>query len=185
MDPPRIIKTHLPFQLVPQGFWENKCKVRFNLLQWALQNTKRSSKPKCFQVIRSLLFFYCCPWSLSAPLFFSYVKAIYVARNAKDNMVSYYHFDRMNKTQPEPGPWDGYVHKFMQGQCKQIKSHTMMSFYFESYSIFLPARNTTVECWMLKIFPHTDNLCLLFFFPPQFAAFKCVSTQFTFFSYWG
>ncbi|XP_008312238.1 sulfotransferase 1C2 [Cynoglossus semilaevis] len=68
MDPPRIIKTHLPFQLVPQGFWENKCK------------------------------------------------AIYVARNAKDNMVSYYHFDRMNKTQPEPGPWDGYVHKFMQGQ---------------------------------------------------------------------
>ncbi|XP_008336523.1 cytosolic sulfotransferase 3-like [Cynoglossus semilaevis] len=98
MDPPRIIKTHLPFQLVPQGFWENKCK------------------------------------------------AIYVARNAKDNMVSYYHFDRMNKTQPEPGPWDGYVHKFMQGQCKQIKSHTMMAFYFESCSIFLPARNTTVEC---------------------------------------
>ncbi|KAL7408216.1 hypothetical protein ABVT39_019965 [Epinephelus coioides] len=26
MDPPRIIKTHLPFQLVPPGFWENKCK---------------------------------------------------------------------------------------------------------------------------------------------------------------
>lgn len=28
MDPPRVIKTHLPFQLVPPGFWENKCKVR-------------------------------------------------------------------------------------------------------------------------------------------------------------
>ncbi|XP_062383131.1 sulfotransferase 1C2 [Sardina pilchardus] len=67
MDPPRVIKTHLPIQLVPEGFWENKCK------------------------------------------------AIYVARNAKDNLVSYYHFDRMNLTQPEPGPWDGYIHKFMKG----------------------------------------------------------------------
>ncbi|MEQ2316950.1 hypothetical protein AMECASPLE_037823 [Ameca splendens] len=28
MDPPRLIKTHLPFQLVPPGFWENKCKVK-------------------------------------------------------------------------------------------------------------------------------------------------------------
>ncbi|KAJ7984461.1 hypothetical protein DPEC_G00355070 [Dallia pectoralis] len=68
MDPPRVIKTHLPIQLVPKGFWENKCKV------------------------------------------------IYVARNAKDNIVSYYHFDQMNKTQPEPGPWDGYIHKFMNGE---------------------------------------------------------------------
>ncbi|CAL1599413.1 unnamed protein product [Knipowitschia caucasica] len=68
MDPPRMIKTHLPIQLVPPGFWENKCKV------------------------------------------------IYVARNAKDNLVSYFHFDRMNQTQPEPGPWDGYISKFMRGE---------------------------------------------------------------------
>ncbi|XP_073684317.1 sulfotransferase 1C2 [Garra rufa] len=68
MKPPRVIKTHLPIQLVPKGFWENKCKV------------------------------------------------IYMARNAKDNLVSYFHFDRMNLTQPEPGPWDGYIQKFMKGQ---------------------------------------------------------------------
>ncbi|XP_042364220.1 sulfotransferase family cytosolic 1B member 1-like [Plectropomus leopardus] len=68
MDPPRFIKTHLPFQLLPSGFWENNCKV------------------------------------------------IYVARNAKDNMVSYYHFDRMNMFHPEPGPWEEYMTKFMQGQ---------------------------------------------------------------------
>lgn len=67
MKPPRVIKTHLPIQLVPEGFWKNKCKV------------------------------------------------IYMARNAKDNLVSYYHFDRMNKTQPEPGPWDKYIQKFMKG----------------------------------------------------------------------
>ncbi|KAL4617762.1 sulfotransferase 1C1-like [Arapaima gigas] len=68
MTPPRVIKTHLPIQLVPGGFWKNKCKV------------------------------------------------IYTARNAKDNLVSYYHFDRMNLSHPDPGPWDGYVRKFMKGE---------------------------------------------------------------------
>uniref|UniRef100_UPI0037E783A7 cytosolic sulfotransferase 3-like isoform X2 n=1 Tax=Semicossyphus pulcher TaxID=241346 RepID=UPI0037E783A7 len=43
-------------------------------------------------------------------------KIIYVARNAKDNLVSFFHFDRMNKAQPEPGDWSNYIHKFMQGK---------------------------------------------------------------------
>ncbi|XP_026803667.3 sulfotransferase 1C1-like [Pangasianodon hypophthalmus] len=68
MAPPRVIKTHLPIQLVPEGFWENKCKV------------------------------------------------IYVARNAKDNLVSYYHFDQMNLVHPEPGSWEEYLQKFMKGK---------------------------------------------------------------------
>ncbi|XP_077359111.1 sulfotransferase 1 family member D1-like [Festucalex cinctus] len=68
MDPPRVMKTHLPFQLVPVGFWENKCKT------------------------------------------------IYVARNAKDTLVSYYYFQQMNLSGPEPGPWEGYIQKFMRGQ---------------------------------------------------------------------
>lgn len=51
-----------------------------------------------------------------------------MARNAKDNAVSYFHFDRMNLTQPEPGPWDGYVDKFMKGQCK-IKLHIICILY--------------------------------------------------------
>uniref|UniRef100_A0A8C9XM48 Sulfotransferase n=1 Tax=Sander lucioperca TaxID=283035 RepID=A0A8C9XM48_SANLU len=41
---------------------------------------------------------------------------IYVARNAKDNMVSYFHFDRMTRTQPEPGEWSSYIHRFMEGK---------------------------------------------------------------------
>ncbi|TSL75250.1 Sulfotransferase 1 family member D1 [Bagarius yarrelli] len=68
VQPPRFMKTHLPIQLVPEGFWKNKCKI------------------------------------------------IYVARNAKDNLVSYFHFDQMDLTQPEPGPWDEYVQKFMKGK---------------------------------------------------------------------
>ncbi|KAM3618266.1 uncharacterized protein V6R79_018191 [Siganus canaliculatus] len=43
-------------------------------------------------------------------------KMIYVARNAKDNMVSYYHFDRMNLSQPEAGDWNSYLQRFMDGK---------------------------------------------------------------------
>ncbi|XP_069100105.1 sulfotransferase 1C4-like isoform X2 [Pleurodeles waltl] len=64
---PRVIKTHLPFQLVPKSFLVQNCKM------------------------------------------------IYVARNPKDNVVSYFYFDQMNKMQPEPGPWEEYLQKFMDG----------------------------------------------------------------------
>ncbi|KFO83084.1 Sulfotransferase 1C1 [Buceros rhinoceros silvestris] len=68
MPSPRILKTHLPVQLVPPSFWEQNCKI------------------------------------------------IYVARNAKDNLVSYYHFHRMNKAMPEPGTWEEFMEKFMTGK---------------------------------------------------------------------
>ncbi|XP_029975211.1 cytosolic sulfotransferase 3-like [Salarias fasciatus] len=65
---PRLIKTHLPVQLVPQSFLEQKCRI------------------------------------------------VYIARNAKDNVVSFFHFDRMNKSQPEPGDWSSYLQRFKQGK---------------------------------------------------------------------
>ena len=48
----------------------------------------------------------------------SVCQVVYVARNAKDNAVSYFHFDRMNKVQPEPGDWNSYIEKFMEGKSK-------------------------------------------------------------------
>ncbi|MEQ2312304.1 Cytosolic sulfotransferase 2 [Ameca splendens] len=42
-------------------------------------------------------------------------RIIYVARNAKDNMVSYYHFDCMNQGQPEAGDWNSFFQRFMDG----------------------------------------------------------------------
>ncbi|PIO14573.1 hypothetical protein AB205_0179480, partial [Aquarana catesbeiana] len=42
-------------------------------------------------------------------------KMIYVARNAKDVAVSYYHFYRMAYGHPEPGTWDEYLNAYMEG----------------------------------------------------------------------
>ncbi|XP_019389732.1 PREDICTED: sulfotransferase family cytosolic 1B member 1-like isoform X5 [Crocodylus porosus] len=43
-------------------------------------------------------------------------KVIYVARNAKDVAVSFYHFDLMNKMHPHPGSWEEYLEKYMEGK---------------------------------------------------------------------
>ncbi|XP_053173570.1 cytosolic sulfotransferase 2-like [Scomber japonicus] len=43
-------------------------------------------------------------------------KIIYVARNAKDTAVSYFHFDRMNTAQPEPGDWSSFLQRFIEGK---------------------------------------------------------------------
>ena len=46
------------------------------------------------------------------------MQIVYVARNAKDNVVSYFHFDRMNLTQPDPGDWPSYLQRFQEGKCE-------------------------------------------------------------------
>ncbi|XP_059188629.1 cytosolic sulfotransferase 2-like [Centropristis striata] len=65
---PRLIKTHLPVQLIPKSFWEQNCRI------------------------------------------------VYVARNAKDDVVSFYHFARMNHGLPEPGDWSTFLQDFMEGK---------------------------------------------------------------------
>uniref|UniRef100_A0A3B4FFJ1 Sulfotransferase n=1 Tax=Pundamilia nyererei TaxID=303518 RepID=A0A3B4FFJ1_9CICH len=43
-------------------------------------------------------------------------RVVYVARNAKDNAVSYFHFERMNIGMPEPGDWSTFLQDFMEGK---------------------------------------------------------------------
>ncbi|XP_044525254.1 sulfotransferase 1C1-like [Gracilinanus agilis] len=65
---PRIMKTHLPAQMLPPSFWK--------------QNTK----------------------------------IIYMARNAKDSVASYYYFSREVNELPDPGTWEELIERFMNGK---------------------------------------------------------------------
>ncbi|XP_073504849.1 sulfotransferase 1C2-like isoform X2 [Phyllobates terribilis] len=43
------------------------------------------------------------------------IKIIYVARNPKDCMVSYYYFYKMDQTLADPDPWDNFFSMFLDG----------------------------------------------------------------------
>ncbi|XP_046518439.1 sulfotransferase 1C2 isoform X2 [Equus quagga] len=57
------------------------------------------------------------PTQLLPPSFWeNNCKFLYVARNAKGCMVSYYHFQRMNQVLPDPGTWEEYFETFISGK---------------------------------------------------------------------
>ncbi|XP_031965629.1 sulfotransferase family cytosolic 1B member 1-like isoform X1 [Corvus moneduloides] len=58
-------------------------------------------------------------------------KMIYVARNAKDVAVSYYHFDLMNKLQLHPGTWAQYLEEFMAGRVAYGSWYNHVKGYWE------------------------------------------------------
>merc|ERR1711931_297767 len=110
-------------------------------------------------------------------------KIIYVARNAKDNVVSYFHFDRMNMVQPEPGDWSGFLSRFMEGRMvfgswyehvkgwwdrKQNNPHILYLFYedlvedtvreLDRLCSFLGLSPTVDDKQMIRQLVHFDNM---------------------------
>ncbi|XP_056448411.1 cytosolic sulfotransferase 3-like [Gadus chalcogrammus] len=132
---PRLIKTHLPVQMIPKSFWEQKCRV------------------------------------------------VYVARNAKDNAVSFFHFDRMDLCQPEPGEWNSYLQRFMDGKMlfgswydhvtgwwERKQSHPEIHYMFfedmvedtgreiDKLSSFLGSNSTAAEKEQIRHLVQFDNM---------------------------
>ncbi|XP_025972468.2 sulfotransferase 1B1-like isoform X2 [Dromaius novaehollandiae] len=58
-------------------------------------------------------------------------KVVYVARNAKDVAVSFYHFDLMNMLHPHPGTWEEYLEEFMAGRVAYGSWHNHVKGYWE------------------------------------------------------
>ncbi|CAL8250856.1 unnamed protein product [Arctogadus glacialis] len=132
---PRLIKTHLPVQMVPKSFWEQKCRV------------------------------------------------VYVARNAKDNAVSFFHFDRMDLCQPERGDWNSYLQRFIDGKMlfgswydhvtgwwEKNQSHPEIHYMFfedmvedtgreiDKLSSFLGSNSTAAEKEQIRHLVQFDNM---------------------------
>ncbi|KAG8002581.1 Cytosolic sulfotransferase 2 [Nibea albiflora] len=97
-------------------------------------------------------------------------RMVYVARNAKDNVVSYFHFDRMNKVQPEPGDWNSYLHRFMEGKVvfgswhdhvngwwKKKQSYSKLHYMFYEDMIEDTGREIDKLCSFLGLSPSVEE----------------------------
>ncbi|XP_023278567.1 cytosolic sulfotransferase 2-like [Seriola lalandi dorsalis] len=114
---PRIIKTHLPVQVIPKSFSEQNSKI------------------------------------------------IYMARNAKENALFYFHLNRMNMVQLEPGDRSSFLQRFMEGkresrmrayQKKQTTSNILYLFYEDLIEVSLK-----VSLWDCKTQAQDFTLLLL------------------------
>ncbi|KAG7228105.1 hypothetical protein INR49_013388 [Caranx melampygus] len=43
-------------------------------------------------------------------------RIVYIVRNGKDSVVSFFHFQSMSKLSTEPGDWSSYLQRFMEGK---------------------------------------------------------------------
>ncbi|TKS77770.1 Cytosolic sulfotransferase 3 [Collichthys lucidus] len=97
-------------------------------------------------------------------------RVVYVARNAKDNVVSYFHFDRMNFLQPEPGDWNNYLHRFMEGKLvfgswydhvngwwKKKQSYSKLHYMFYEDMIEDTGREIDKLCSFLGLSPSVEE----------------------------
>ncbi|XP_077429565.1 sulfotransferase 1 family member D1-like, partial [Vanacampus margaritifer] len=90
---PRALVTHLPYQFMPPSFFSSKDKV------------SRVGKWSAVSLISN------CNDSFDL-----LGQVIYVMRNPKDVIVSSYYFYQMAKFLEDPGTWDEFIDKFLEGR---------------------------------------------------------------------
>ncbi|KAL4645946.1 cytosolic sulfotransferase 3-like isoform X1 [Arapaima gigas] len=130
-DPERLVSVPI-YQRVP--FLE--CKFP-GLTPGAEMADKMTSSPRIIKTHFPVQFVPKSFWDQNS-------KIIYMARNAKDNVVSYFHFDRMNSVEPDAGDWPSFLQRFQEGNMvfgswydhvknwwekKQSKSNILYMFY--------------------------------------------------------
>ncbi|KAM3872590.1 cytosolic sulfotransferase 3-like [Diretmus argenteus] len=97
-------------------------------------------------------------------------RMVYVARNAKDNAVSYFHFDRMNQVEPEPGDWSSYLQRFMEGKMvfgswydhvtgwwEKKQTHSKLHYMFYEDLIKDTGREIDQLCCFLGLSPSAEE----------------------------
>ncbi|KAM4610897.1 cytosolic sulfotransferase 3-like [Polymixia lowei] len=97
-------------------------------------------------------------------------RIVYVARNAKDNAVSYFHFDRMNMVQPEPGDWSSFLQRFMEGNMvfgswydhvtgwwEKKQTHSQLLYMFYEDLIEDTGREIDKLCSFLHLTPSAEE----------------------------
>ncbi|XP_023812455.1 cytosolic sulfotransferase 1 isoform X2 [Oryzias latipes] len=79
-------------------------------------------------------------------------RIVYMARNAKDNMVSFFHFDRMNKVEPDPGEWSSFFQRFLDGKTEEVE-RLSSSVQFDNMKKDKMANYSTAPVMDFKISP--------------------------------
>ncbi|XP_029975571.1 cytosolic sulfotransferase 2-like [Salarias fasciatus] len=97
-------------------------------------------------------------------------RMVYVARNAKDNMVSSFHFARMNSYIPEPGDWNSHFQKFLAGKmlfgswydhvnCWWKKKQTYSNLHYMFYEDLVEDTGREIDklCSFLSLSPSAEE----------------------------
>ncbi|KAF7242290.1 Sulfotransferase family cytosolic 2B member 1 [Varanus komodoensis] len=126
IPPPRLLASHLPFQLFPKSFLHSKAKVREDKCTTDPCNKTEANShlwgTTCHLITEEIRTIY-DPLALLLLQDFSsghsgwraFVKVIYTMRNPKDVLISYYHHSYLFKLFKDPGSLEEFLEEFLNG----------------------------------------------------------------------
>lgn len=119
---PRLITTHLPARILAPALQQSKAKVRGGPAR-AGESQQGHPEPMGLPTAGVIAGGFLSRMERTSPptavgLMLSPPQVIYVARNPKDVVVSFYHFHRLAKFLPNPGSFDTFLTQFLEGTGK-------------------------------------------------------------------